>query len=325
MSLKAIFIVTAILYCNNSFSKQIHDDYRQFSAFARDKILYQESDVQGLMAAQHIELDHFGHMDDPVLSFGVPKSEYGIYSKTLIVQNGSLARGAYASEFIEVLNVSNKGTYNTPSLSGNNGGYSNIPFIDDPLNRDIDFNKIWYQMRADISDWLHYKDPIQVRPEWTETSGVRQIMRASCDQEDNIYIYQISQIGNLRIEDPCKGNSSKFVVIVPGKDIEFTKIDIEITRNIKAHQILFVFPEATNLRISASGASYFKPKQYSPFGIPGTILALLANVEFKNGLITGSVFAKNLWASDDCGAMNGPGGQINFSLFSGWLSCKSCH
>ena len=315
-----VFVLT-YLTCASGFSNNVidHNDYRNFSAYAKDSILYDSSDIQGLMAASLIKLKDFGHMNDQELSVGVPRSTYGIYADQLKVKKAFLKRAAYASQSIEIKDTGFNGKFNTPKLTGNNGGYNTIPWYNRPLNNPLEISSAWENMILDTLNIAQASYPVQLYPTMTASSGPRLLASSNCEQNNAVYYYQIDKLINMRIENNCSNNKKPyFVFIVKGKDIDFIALNIEISRNIKPEQILFVFPEARNLKLQASGSSFIQPTIHTTYGVPGSFLAPFANLEFKNGLVTGALYAKNIWASPECGVMNGPGGQVNFSLFTGW-------
>lgn len=88
-----------------------------------------------------------------------------------------------------------------------------------------------------------------------------------------------------------------YVVNVRGQDARFEGKDVTLLDGIRPKQVLFNFPEAETLKISASGSA--------KYGIPGALLAPKAATEFFNGRITGSLYVGDLRGN----------GQVNPSKF----------
>ncbi len=107
------------------------------------------------------------------------------------------------------------------------------------------------------------------------------------------------------------GSSNELlVIIVPQTQPVIEGLGIELSGGIDESRIVWLFPNATTLRIARSGMN---PARYGRnIGIPGTFIAPYAEVSFQNALITGALFARSLigLASDpDCRA--DVSGQIN--------------
>lgn len=107
----------------------------------------------------------------------------------------------------------------------------------------------------------------------------------------------------FRSELLIKGDSSKIIVFnIKGADIKLADFHVYL-EGMKPYQVLFNFPEAVSLSIRNTGNSLQ--------GLPGTVLAPAAVLDFVEGLITGQVLVRRI---------NPPmpgenSGQVNQSYF----------
>lgn len=101
-----------------------------------------------------------------------------------------------------------------------------------------------------------------------------------------------------------KGVPQNFVVLnIRGSRVVLDGLNVILEGGIHASRIRWNFVDATSL---------FIVRTHDPvFGIPGVLMAPHANTQFYEGLITGSLWVKNLVYDPDCGFRNS--GQINKS------------
>ncbi len=100
------------------------------------------------------------------------------------------------------------------------------------------------------------------------------------------------------------------IIIVPQTNPVIEGLGLELTGGIDESKIVWLFPNATTLRIAHSGMN---PAQLGRnIGLPGTFIAPYADVSFQNALITGALFARSLVGlASDPECRGDVSGQIN--------------
>ena len=155
-------------------------------------------------------------------------------------------------------------------------------------------------------------------------AGYRYFAQADCHDQFFANFFNIAaDIKNMRVEDNCRAGANVdsgefFIFIIESEEIDFSFIDIQISKNISPEKIMFVFPYAKKIVIQRSGSRYLHNAQQTGYGIPGTILAANADIHFMNGLLTGNLYAFNVFASSNKTGVHGNGGQINYAKFKYW-------
>ncbi len=98
----------------------------------------------------------------------------------------------------------------------------------------------------------------------------------------------------IKIDGTC---ATPLIINIIGESAIISETDIQISKSLEScmGNIFFNFPHAKSIVIKKSGAG--------KIGIPGTILAPQANLDFSDDLVTGGVFARNITGS----------GQVNYS------------
>lgn len=97
------------------------------------------------------------------------------------------------------------------------------------------------------------------------------------------------------------------IINVSGKDIHISKLGLRIPKNFNPRYLLWNFYEAEQLTLNNSGI----PKELSPLGFPGTVLAPHAKVTINNILISGGLYAEEiLGAADEESCVGKVSGQI---------------
>lgn len=105
------------------------------------------------------------------------------------------------------------------------------------------------------------------------------------------------------------GSASKVVIFnVEGNYLDAKRFHIN-TRSLDPSNVLWNFYEASSVELAYTGNAQY--------GLPGSVLAPLAGLDFYEALITGQVFVKNLLKSN---AVARNSGQVNASYFSQWFS-----
>jgi choice-of-anchor A domain-containing protein len=99
---------------------------------------------------------------------------------------------------------------------------------------------------------------------------------------------------------------SLLVVRIYGTNPSFVNKGVFVRGGLRPEQVIFFFPEASKLELSQGGGAV-DPVTGKPWGIPGSVVAPYAVVEFSSILVTGQLFAGRLC---NTGAL--PTGQVNF-------------
>jgi choice-of-anchor A domain-containing protein len=97
----------------------------------------------------------------------------------------------------------------------------------------------------------------------------------------------------------------ELLVRVHGREIDFVNKGVFLAGGLQPSQVAFFFPETTKLRLAQSGGP--------GLGIPGSVIAPLAVVDFYDVLVTGQLIVGRL-----CNTSNLPTGQVNLAL-SWWV------
>lgn len=98
--------------------------------------------------------------------------------------------------------------------------------------------------------------------------------------------------------EPC----TQVVINIHGQSAALQDFDIELVNGMTPNQVLFNFPDAYHLGLSAAGSQ--------AYGIPGTVLAPQAETDFSNGRVTGGLYVGDLYGN----------GQVNSGAFDWSLS-----
>lgn len=104
------------------------------------------------------------------------------------------------------------------------------------------------------------------------------------------------------------GGQSSLLIRVRGDSVDFRRVGIFLRGGLTASQVVFYFPEARSLNLSDSGGAV-DPATGAMLGIPGSVVAPHATVEFADVLVTGQVLVANL-----CTERGRRTGQVNFAL-----------
>ena len=115
------------------------------------------------------------------------------------------------------------------------------------------------------------------------------------------------------------------VVNVYGKKVVFDQITIALEGSSQPSNIIWNFPEATEVVLIQSGVHQPQSDQATIIGIPGTFVAPHAEVKANNVLVTGAIFAKSFVGSadrDDCSGK--VSGQVNPGCFRSSIPGVGC-
>lgn len=98
------------------------------------------------------------------------------------------------------------------------------------------------------------------------------------------------------------------VVRIYGDNPSFLNKGVFVRGELRPEQVIFFFPEATSLNLSQAGGAV-NPYDGKSWGIPGSVVAPYAVVNFSSILVTGQLFAGRI-----CNTSALPTGQVNFGM-----------
>ena len=99
---------------------------------------------------------------------------------------------------------------------------------------------------------------------------------------------------------------SLLIVRIYGSNVSFANKGVFLRGNLKPANVIFYFPEATGLELGSAGGAV-DPVTGVHYGIPGTVIAPYAVVNFYSVLVTGQLFVGRL-----CNTTDLPTGQVNY-------------
>lgn len=122
------------------------------------------------------------------------------------------------------------------------------------------------------------------------------------------------EVIGLRAEDFASAGSlilegtadTLLVVRVYGATPSFVNKGVFVRGGLRPEQVIFFFPEAATLNLSQGGGAV-DPVTGLSWGIPGSVVAPYAVVEFSSILVTGQLFAGRI-----CNTSALPTGQVNY-------------
>lgn len=105
---------------------------------------------------------------------------------------------------------------------------------------------------------------------------------------------ELKRASVIRLNGIC---TTPFIINIRGEDATISETDIQISKTLQGcmGNIFFNFPDAKSVTLKKSGDS--------KNGVPATILAPQANLNFTDDLVTGGVFAKKITGN----------GQVNYT------------
>jgi len=273
----------------------------QFTVFSGNKIIYRWSDFEGQAGAvsdihfADFHLNYEAHPKFALISGGDIKLTGGqvasgdLYSPGVITLDRVPVNG-YLHYGQEVKNIND-----SSPIRGKK------PWIQNNTSQDARLVKARLLKIMDFFNYAsqYFKDLAQqrVRP----SDGILSISSQSrINSPVTVTEEDFRKTSVIRID----GSSLQLVVInILGGIGEFFGKDVQLSGGITPNNILFNFSQTHTLKVGRSGSQ--------EFGIPGTILAPHAQVEFTDGRISGALLVGDL-----CGD-----GQVNGYLFN-WSNFK---
>lgn len=285
--------------------------FSDFNVYASQDIVYAKSDIQGIVGAKNsITFSSFSVLDDrEQLGFFENPFNYSVFTNTFALINGSISDGGVYSRdkaFIKYASIDGNVASNSAKIQSSSYGYIKKPKY---LNFDL------------ITQSMHdYSNSILAKTNYIKNeyeSGGYTVLKANDHNGKLENVFKLDKMTNLVI-DSNGDDREYFIIRNDSEEISMSYLDIKLKGDVSPNKILFFFPNAKNVRITASGVST-EDGYEARIGVPGTVLAPNAKIVFYNGLITGAVYAKELVGRDGIY----PGGQINFGKFV-CLEYKNC-
>ena len=171
-----------------------------------------------------------------------------------------------------------------------------IPFEKRRITSTVNFDQLTKQMNDLSIDMANKKRTLDY-----QIKNKKIIL--STEKQNNT----VTQIAGELFESEIKkieihGDVGKRLIInITGTDIALRGIDVQLVGSISPHDIIWNFQDATKL--------YIKNTANGLYGIPGTLIAPQADVEFYDGLITGALYTKAINYIDATNSQSS--GQIN--------------
>lgn len=298
----AIFIssVSGIVHSRPLFPKLVTD----FNVYAKQTINYKRSDFQGAVGSgDQILLENFSILDIPAQR--IIKSKASVITRDFFLNSGKVFYGdVVATGQVSIQNgrVMSRGIY-SPLINIINGGYTHGAYSNHP-RRYPDLTHYNFQLDTildRLNSWRSTARAAEHNNQWQVFSAV--------EDDKRLNVFEVSSLSkNILISN--NGDAREYFIIFINEKKNATLVNTNFKLINKAHRsnILFVFPEAKTLKIARSGSGLGDRM----VGIPASIFAPNTDVTFTDGLLTGSLFAKNLIGFD---YSYNPGGQINNGQF----------
>jgi choice-of-anchor A domain-containing protein len=289
--------------------------FADFNVYATNSIEYTRSDIQGIVGAgENIFFSSFGVMDDDRQMTGFKNPyPYSVFTREFGLVEGGIRRGGvYAEDRLAIQNAHVDGPLVSREIRVSQTRYhstsrpsGNFPFdaINDSLLR---YNQALSAISGREASTVSLMGA-------NRRLGPYKLFAAHASDGKLSNVFEVDALhGNIAID--ANGDAREFFIIIdrsPFVTLEF--MDFKLLGGAKPNQILFFFPNATAVSIKNSGTSSITGAEMG-LGIPGSILAPLADIAFTNGLITGSLFVRSLYGSAR-GSYTETSGQINQGQF----------
>lgn len=198
---------------------------------------------------------------------------------------------------------------NSKKFYPNSSAYRNQPRVP---GRDLSFDSLEAEM-IQLSRWLSLEAPLQFGSKKILADGV-----VESQSPVNVFEIQAHELTNLRnLIFKSNDLSSVFIINIRGVNSQMMNLGVKVIGKVGLNKILMNFTDSTHVKIKNSGAhdSVFGKR----VGLPFTILAPYAVVEFNDALITGALFSRIIKGHStlSMGCASEKSGQINPSCFIG--------
>lgn len=307
--------ISLFLILSFNLSAEQPKNFKDFQVYATKDISYANSDFQGIVGAGNsIEFHHIGILDD-IGQFDVNINEfpYSIYTRSFLMDSGSVNHGGIlATQELSLNKTYIGGDVVTRYLKARQSSYRNY----DNYPSNFNFNSITKSL-LNYSFMISKKRgniPTLESLSKSDLTDKYQVFRATDGDGKIENVFEVNQFKNFVI-DAQNDPREYFIIINRSEQVVLDSIDIKIINGAEASKVLFLFPYAKKVIITASGVSTYNTGREVEIGLPGSIMAPFANVIFYNGLITGNLYAKNIYGSRWTTGVSMPGGQINYSPF----------
>lgn len=319
LSIIYLFLVLSSLSSQaqkNQTIKCLQPKLNDFTVFAIENILGQNSDYQGMVGAGgHIELTNFfvGKKDKNCLSI-------------------SAGGDVYLSNILVSSNVESRGAVNVHSadIRGFIKAYNNIKVQDAQVTSFIQTPRKMEVVNASVRSKLKSQPQLSASTDHI-TKELYELSSYYSAQSNNS---RLRPNKNIRDEDFIeielkKGlnilnlsaqlfkvhknlfihgqDTDQLILQIQDEDIELNNLTVHLTGGIEPQQIVWNMAQAKSLFIRNTG--------HPAHGIPGRILAPFARVQFYEGLISGSIWAHSIDYNHALGPI--PSGQVNGDGFNG--------
>lgn len=319
--LSSVLIVSAQLQASES----IFD----YNVYTKENLVYVKSDIQGYVATgDKAYLRSFNILEE----LRTTERPYSLVSgSTVYLANGdvynagvlTLGNADIQNGYIEGDVVANGDilmSRRNTSLAGRKLPYSR--------NR-VNFTEYNQTLDAASRYFSALKENVQVGTREVNNSQYLNL-KADNDNGQLKNVFYLNKLESNLVIDAAGDPREYFVINVAANYNSLKYLDIKLLGGAEPSRILFNFYAAQTVELHASGASSLSNREMG-LGIPGTILAPQADVFFYEGLLTGSLYAKNLYGftprsekeiryymdSFPYRSLNGewPSGQINNGQF----------
>lgn len=315
-------LLSLILLASSSLAFATPYNLKEFSVFSKIDINYARSDFEGRVgAAGSILVEDFAFVEAPLMGVLAGK-EYvhfrGTISSTPVEVGESIklshvgANSALTStqinlDYTSVDTARATKVYVTNKPNGYpTAGVSRLRRMSEREAESWSLN-----LQSNLIHTSYALDELSSR--CREFSGLTtQVSEGKLVLDGNqLGAFNVADFSQVSKVEFTNAHSDKTIIInVSGKDIAFDRIEIALN-GVKPAMIIWNFYEATKMSLSYSGTG--EELNGRAIGIPGTVIAPLADTTFVDAVITGRLLVNNLNGN----ILGLSGGQVNFDRHLG--------